>query len=92
MYSKTFNVFIKVILYNIITIVILICSNKYILQEQFYVFKICKKDMFKITFATDFWKVYHEQLVLMEKTTKKMKEIEELEKSCVGVSVMIDNV
>jgi hypothetical protein len=31
-------------------------------------------------------------MILKIKLIKKMKEIEELENSCVGVSVMIDNI
>lgn len=88
----TFILFFKVIFYNVISIVIMFKSKKYIFNEQLFHFKLSKKNLFTIEFNNDFTNIHFGQLELAKETNMKMIDIKELEKSCVGVSVMIDNV
>ena len=66
---------------------------KYIFNMNLYKVYWCKKNhKIIMKYNDEYYNTIHLQNELIVKSKEKMKEINELEKACVGVSVMIDNV
>lgn len=86
-YNNKFILIFKMIIYNMFLIILF---NKFI-NNNFY--KIYWKDKkIQIKYNDEYNKIKKDQESLELETKETMKEINELEKSCVGVSVMIDNI
>lgn len=85
-------IFLKNIFYNICAVIVLyfMINNEYLMKNDTFILKWKNKKL-NVEFVDDIENVLNLQNELMEKTNNKIKEINEIEKSCVGVSVMIDN-
>ena len=89
----TLYIFIKILFYNGVTLSLLyfLINKQYLLKSDTFKFKWENKNL-SLKFVEDISNVKKEQSELIRETNEKIKEIDELEKTCVGVSVMIDNV
>ena len=94
LFNNNYIIVIKMIIYNSI-IIGLFSTNykKYVINDNLYKIYWCEKNK-KITmnYNEEYYNIKNLQDDLENKTKEKIKEINELEKACVGVSVMIDNV
>ena len=86
--------YFKLIFYNLIVILGIYYTDKKndIIVNKPFLIKYCEKGLFKIEFKHNIEDISMKQVDLLKKTNEKKKEIKELEDSCVGVSVMIDNI
>lgn len=87
-YSNKFMIIFKMIIYNIF---LMILFKKIIINNNLYKIYLKNKN-FQIKYNDEYYKIKKDQESLELETKETMKEINELEKSCVGVSVMIDNI
>lgn len=89
----TLYIFIKILFYNGVTLSLLyfLINKQYLLRSDTFKFKWKNKNLC-LEFVEDICNIKKEQSELIKQTNEKIKEIDELEKTCVGVSVMIDNV
>ena len=88
---NNFNYFViigKMIIYNIC---LMLLFKKLIINNNLYNIYFKNKKM-EIKYNDEYYKIKKEQESLELDNKETMKEINELEKSCVGVSVMIDNI
>ena len=94
LFNDNYIILIKMIIYNSATIGLFSTSyKKYVINENLYKIQWCnrsKKIIMK--YNEEYYNLKNLQDDLENQTKEKMKEINELEKACVGVSVMIDNV
>ena len=94
LFNDNYIVLIKMIIYNSSIIGLFSTSyKKYVINENLYKIQWCwrsKKIIMK--YNEEYYNLKNLQDDLENQTKEKMKEINELEKTCVGVSVMIDNV
>lgn len=89
----TLYIFIKILFYNGVTLSLLyfLINKQYLLKSDTFKFKLKNKKLC-LEFVEDISNIQKQQIELIKNTNEKIKEIDELEKACVGVSVMIDNV
>ena len=82
------------IIYNSAIITLFSTSyKKYIINDNLYEIFWCQKNKkIVMKYNEEYYNLKNLQDDLENQTKEKMKEINELEKACVGVSVMIDNV
>ena len=82
------------IIYNIIIITLFLTSyKKFIINENLYKVQWClNQKKFLILYNEEYYNIKNHLVDLEYYTKEKIEEINELEKSCVGVSVMIDNI
>ena len=94
LFNNIYVFLIKMIIYNIIIITLFLTSiKKFIINENLYKVQWCwNKKKFLIIYNEEYYNIKNYLDNLEYETKEKMKEINELEKSCVGVSVMIDNI
>lgn len=87
-------IFIKMIIYNSAIIALFSTSyKKYIINDNLYKIFWCQKSKkIVMKYNEEYYNLKNLQDDLENQTKEKIKEINELEKACVGVSVMIDNV
>jgi FtsZ-binding cell division protein ZapB len=94
LFNNNYIILIKMIIYNSAIIALFSTSyKKYIINDNLYKIFWCqnsKKIVMK--YNEEYYNLKNLQDDLENQTKEKMKEINELEKVCVGVSVMIDNV
>jgi len=94
LFNNNYIILIKMIIYNSTIIGLFSTSyKKYVINENLYKIFWCqnsKKIVMK--YNEEYYNLKNLQDDLENQTKEKMKEINELEKACVGVSVMIDNV
>lgn len=91
--KNKYIVIFKTFVYNILLMgLFTLIYSKYI-PNSLYKVNWCKKyNKFIIKYNEEYYNMQNLQNDLINKTKEMMKEINELEKACVGVSVMIDNV
>lgn len=89
----TYYYLCKILIYNslCLSLMYIMINKNYILNNDIFKFK-WKKNKLNLEFVEDISKIHIVQSELIKSTNEKIKEINELEKACVGVSVMIDNV
>lgn len=87
-FSNYFVIIGKMIIYNIC---LMLLFKKFIINNNLYNIYFKNKKM-EIKYNDEYYKIKKEQESLELDNKETMKEINELEKSCVGVSVMIDNI
>lgn len=92
--NNNYIIFIKIIIYNFIIIILFTTKfKKFIINENLYKIYWCNENYkLIIKYNSEYYNTKNLQYDIENKTKQKMKEIEELENSCVGVSVMIDNI
>ena len=86
-------IFIKIVFYNIVTLLFMyvLISKKYIFNNNTFKFTF-ENNNINLKFFENIRNILIIQSDLIKNTNEKIKEINELEKACVGVSVMIDNI
>lgn len=91
--KNKYIVIFKTFIYNILLMgLFTLIYSKYI-PNSLYKVNWCKKyNKFIIKYNEEYYNMQNLQNDLINKTKEMTKEINELEKACVGVSVMIDNV
>ena len=91
--KNKYIVVFKTLVYNILLMgLFTLIYSKYI-PNSLYKVNWCKKyNKFIIKYNEEYYNMQNLQNDLINKTKEMTKEINELEKACVGVSVMIDNV
>lgn len=91
--KNKYIVIFKTFIYNILLMgLFTLIYSKYI-PNSLYKVNWCKKyNKFIIKYNEEYYNMQNLQNDLINKTKEMTKEINELEKTCVGVSVMIDNV
>lgn len=87
-YNNKFIIIFKMIIYNIC---LMLLFKKLIINNNLYNIYFKNKKI-EIKYNDEYYKIKKEQESLELDNKETMKEINELEKSCVGVSVMIDNI
>ena len=94
LFNDNYIILIKMIIYNSATIGLFSTSyKKYIINDNLYKVYWCQNSKkIVIKYNEEYYNLKKLQDDLENQTKEKMKEINELEKACVGVSVMIDNV
>jgi FtsZ-binding cell division protein ZapB len=94
LFNDNYIILIKMIIYNSATIGLFSTSyKKYIINDNLYKVYWCQNSKkIIIKYNEEYYNLKKLQDDLENQTKEKMKEINELEKACVGVSVMIDNV
>ena len=94
LFNNNYIILIKMIIYNSSIISLFSTSyKKYLINEDLYKIQWCNRNKkIVMKYNEEYYNLKNLQDDLENETKKKMKEIDELEKSCVGVSVMIDNV
>lgn len=94
LFNNNYIILIKMIIYNSAIIGLFSTSyKKYIINENLYKIQWCNRSKkIVMKYNEEYYNLKNLQDDLENQTKEKMKEIDELEKSCVGVSVMIDNV
>lgn len=93
LFNKNYIILIKMIIYNFTIIGLFSYYKKYIINENLYHIFWCKKSKkISMKYNEEYYNIKSLQGNLENQTKEKIKEINELEKACVGVSVMIDNV
>jgi FtsZ-binding cell division protein ZapB len=94
LFNNIYVFLIKMIIYNIIIITLFLTSyKKFIINENLYKVQWCwNQKKFLILYNEEYYNIKNFLVDLEYYTKEKIEEINELEKSCVGVSVMIDNI
>ena len=94
LFNDNYIILIKMIIYNFTIIGLFSTSyKKYVINENLYKIQWCQKSKkFVIKYNEEYYNFKNLQDDLENQTKEKIKEINELEKTCIGVSVMIDNV
>lgn len=94
LFNDNYIILIKMIIYNSTTIGLFsTIYKKYIINDNLYKVYWCQNSKkIIIKYNEEYYNLKKLQDDLENQTKEKMKEINELEKTCVGVSVMIDNV
>ena len=93
LFNDNYIILIKMIIYNSAIIGLFSTSyKKYVINENLYKIQWCNRSKkIVIKYNEEYYNLKNNQDDLENQTKEKMKEINELEKACVGVSVMIDN-
>ena len=93
LFNNNYIILIKMIIYNSAIIGLFSTSyKKYLINEDLYKFFWCQKSKkIVMKYNEEYYNLKNLQDDLENQTKEKIKEIDELEKSCVGVSIMIDN-
>lgn len=94
LFNNNYIILIKMIIYNfaIITLFFITSYKKYVINDNLYKIFWCQKSKkILMKYNQEYYNLKNLQFDLENQTKEKMKEINELEKACVGVSVMIDN-
>jgi len=94
LFNDNYIILIKMIIYNSATIGLFLTSyKKYVINENLYKIQWCNRSKkIVMKYNEEYYNLKNLKDDLENQTKEKMKEINELEKACVGVSVMIDNV
>lgn len=94
LFNNNYIILIKMIIYNSAIIALFSTSyKKYIINDNLYKIFWCQKSKkIVMKYNEEYYNLKNLQDNLENQTKEKMKEINELEKACVGVSVMIDNI
>jgi FtsZ-binding cell division protein ZapB len=87
-FNNKFIIISKMIIYNFI---LMILFKKFIINDNLYKIYWYNKNI-QIKYNDEYYKLKKDLYNLETETKDKVKEITELEKACVGVSVMIDNI
>uniref|UniRef100_A0A6C0LE75 Uncharacterized protein n=1 Tax=viral metagenome TaxID=1070528 RepID=A0A6C0LE75_9ZZZZ len=94
LFNNNYIILIKMIIYNSAIIALFSTSyKKFINNDDLYKISWCHKNKkIVMKYNEEYYNIKNLQNDLENQTKEKIKEINELEKACVGVSVMIDNV
>ena len=93
LFNNNYIIIIKMIIYNSAIIGLFLTSyKKYVINENLYKIQWCNRSKkIVMKYNEEYYNLKNHQDDLENQTKEKIKEIDELEKSCVGVSIMIDN-